>query len=56
MCKNEMSSGNHGERAGTVIMNQAGKRMKCEVCGAELVVTKGGDGTLQCDDVDMVLK
>lgn len=37
-------------------MNQAGKRMKCEVCGAELVVTKGGDGTLQCHDVDMVLK
>lgn len=39
-----------------ITMNQAGKRMKCEVCGAELVVTKGGDGTLQCDDVDMVLK
>lgn len=37
-------------------MNQAGKRMKCEVCGAELVVTKGGDGTLQCDGVDMVQK
>ncbi len=28
--------------------------MKCEVCGAEMVVTKGGDGTLQCDGADMV--
>ena len=56
MCKNEESSDNRHERVRLIIMNQSGKRMKCEVCGAELVVTKAGDGTLQCDDVDMVLK
>lgn len=37
-------------------MNQAGKRKKCETCGAEVVVTKGGEGTLQCHGSDMVLK
>lgn len=56
MCKNEASSDNRQEGQVLNTMNQAGKRMKCEICGAELVVTKAGDGTLQCDDVDMVLK
>lgn len=37
-------------------VNQAGKRMKCDVCGAEVVVTKGGEGTLQCHGQDMTLK
>ncbi len=37
-------------------MNQAGKRMKCEVCGAEVVVTKGGDGQLICCGQPMVEK
>lgn len=27
--------------------NQAGKRLKCDACGAEIVVTKGGDGTVE---------
>lgn len=33
---------------GTVVSNEAGKRMRCEQCGAEVVVTKGGDGTVTC--------
>ncbi|WP_363331910.1 hypothetical protein [Microbacterium sp.] len=56
MCNNEASNGHRHEGQVKKTMNQAGKRMKCEVCGAELVVTKGGDGTLLCDDVEMVLK
>ena len=28
--------------------NDSGKRLKCEVCGLEVVVTKGGDGQVQC--------
>lgn len=28
--------------------NQAGKRFKCDVCGAEIVVTKGGEGDVSC--------
>ncbi|MDP1818300.1 MAG: desulfoferrodoxin [Acidimicrobiales bacterium] len=28
--------------------NEAGKRLKCESCGAEIVVTKAGDGTVTC--------
>ena len=29
-------------------MNQIGKRFKCESCGSEALVTKAGDGELQC--------
>lgn len=29
-------------------MNEAGKRMKCETCGGEVVVTKPGEGQLIC--------
>jgi desulfoferrodoxin-like iron-binding protein len=29
-------------------MNQVGKRYKCAECGSEALVTKPGDGTLQC--------
>ena len=28
--------------------NQMGKRYFCAKCGAELMVTKGGDGTVNC--------
>ncbi|MBM4415319.1 MAG: desulfoferrodoxin [Chloroflexi bacterium] len=27
-----------------------GKRYKCTVCGAEFIVTRGGDGELRCDN------
>lgn len=37
-------------------MNQAGKRMKCETCGVEVVITKGGDGTLVCHGSTLVPK
>ena len=36
--------------------NQAGKRLKCESCGAEVVVTKGGEGSVQCCDKPMMPK
>ena len=29
-------------------MNSAGSRLKCETCGGEVVVTKAGDGEMQC--------
>ena len=28
--------------------NQIGKRYICAKCGSEIVVTKGGEGTLKC--------
>jgi len=36
--------------------NQAGKRYVCTKCGSELVVTRGGEGTLSCCDQPMQLK
>ncbi len=27
-----------------------GKRYRCTTCGAEFIVTKGGEGTLRCGD------
>ena len=32
----------------TEMGNEAGKRLRCESCGAEIVVTKGGEGTVMC--------
>jgi len=32
---------------------QVGKRYKCETCGAEVLVTKPGDGSLSCHDQEM---
>jgi desulfoferrodoxin-like iron-binding protein len=34
-------------------MNKAASRLKCEVCGGEVVVTKAGDGALHCCDKPM---
>ena len=28
--------------------NQTGKRYSCSKCGAEFIVTKGGEGTINC--------
>jgi desulfoferrodoxin-like iron-binding protein len=36
--------------------NQVGKRYRCEVCGAEVIITKGGDGTITCDGKPMEQK
>jgi desulfoferrodoxin-like iron-binding protein len=36
--------------------NKPGTRMKCETCGAEIVITKGGDGTVICCSQPMVPK
>lgn len=39
-----------------VMGNDAGKRLKCGSCGAEIVVTKGGEGTVTCCGEPMVPK
>lgn len=36
--------------------NQTGKRYVCETCGAEMLVTRGGDGNLICCDRPMQLR
>jgi hypothetical protein len=34
-------------------MNQTGTRLVCDRCGAQVMVTKGGDGEVWCDGVPM---
>ena len=29
---------------------ETGKRYRCVKCGAEFIVTRGGEGSLRCDD------
>lgn len=36
--------------------NQLGKRFECTTCGAELLCTKAGEGTVMCCDQPMELK
>ncbi|WP_222860499.1 hypothetical protein [Bacillus rubiinfantis] len=36
--------------------NQLGKRLECKQCGAEVLCTKAGPGTIQCCSADMELK
>ncbi len=36
--------------------NVVGKRYQCTKCGSEMIVTKGGDGELQCCQQPMQLK
>ncbi len=33
--------------------NSLGKRYTCAECGAQVLVTKAGDGTLECHDAPM---
>jgi DNA-directed RNA polymerase subunit RPC12/RpoP len=33
-----------------------GKRYSCGTCAAEVVVTKAGDGEIQCHDKSMAMK
>ncbi len=28
--------------------NKAGKRLRCGICGAEVIVSRGGAGTVEC--------
>lgn len=35
---------------------QTGKRYTCPKCGAEFIVTKGGEGELSCDGTALELK
>ena len=39
-----------------VLANQVGKRYQCTVCGTEMIVTKGGDGEIQCHGQPMQQK
>jgi desulfoferrodoxin-like iron-binding protein len=36
--------------------NQSGKRYVCAKCGAEMLVTKAGDGQLSCDGEPMTIR
>jgi competence CoiA-like predicted nuclease len=36
--------------------NQVGKRYVCTVCGAEFIVTRGGDGEMHCCGKKMEIK
>ncbi|MDZ7378553.1 MAG: desulfoferrodoxin [candidate division KSB1 bacterium] len=36
--------------------NQIGKIYQCSKCGAQVIVTKGGSGTLKCCNVEMEIK
>lgn len=37
-------------------MNQLGKRFKCQICGTEVLCTKGGEGTVICCGQEMQLQ
>jgi desulfoferrodoxin-like iron-binding protein len=43
---NESEKGS--EEGGARMANQVGKRYRCTKCGAEMIVTKGGEGTITC--------
>ena len=36
------------QEGGARMANQVGKRYRCTKCGAEMIITKGGDGTITC--------
>ena len=36
--------------------NQTGKRMVCSSCGSEMLITRGGNGELQCCGQPMTLR
>jgi len=36
--------------------NQVGKRYKCSKCSAEVIVTRGGEGTVMCCGQPMEIK
>ena len=41
---------------GEGIMNQLGKRFKCETCGTEVLCTRGSEGTVSCCEKEMQLQ
>ena len=38
------------------VVNETGKRYVCGKCGAEMIVTKGGDGAVACCGEQMSIK
>ena len=36
--------------------NEVGKRYQCEKCGSEFIVTKAGEGSLNCCGQPMTIK
>lgn len=48
------ASRREGKRS--LLANQTGKRYVCATCGTEMLVTKGGDGSLMCCAQPMQLK
>ena len=44
------------QRVAGQVANETGKRYVCALCGAEFIVTRGGNGTLACCNQPMQLK
>lgn len=38
------------------VANETGKRYACQTCGAEVIVTKGGNGEVHCCSAPMARK
>ena len=36
--------------------NNVGKRYTCTICGAEVIITRGGSGIITCCNVPMEIK
>jgi len=45
-----------GAESAVATRNQLGKRYRCEVCGTEVLCTKGGEGRVHCCDQPMTLQ
>ena len=41
---------------GDSVMNQLGKRFKCQACGTEVLCTKAGEGSIICCSKEMELQ
>jgi ribosomal protein S27E len=37
-------------------MSDPGKRYRCGTCGTEVIVSRGGEGTLECSDTTMAVE
>ena len=38
------------------VANQTGKRYRCDSCGSEFIVTRGGNGSISCCGNEIPLK
>ncbi len=55
-CRNSETFNYYKQEIIKSMANQVGKRYICTVCGAEFIVTRGGDGELHCCGKKMEIK